>query len=278
MTWALPGAILFLLGLLLLLGYFLSRKVFPGPRTGVLGADPSGASPCEGCNEPGCGGFARQLLRGGSEDDGKAASSGTGEACAFRSAAAPGRLQETKAVVRCVGRRVPLRYRYSGAPSCRMAVSPKACANACIGFGDCVRACPARAIRIEQGMARVDPDRCDGCGKCLASCPLDLIALIPARAGASILCTGFAGSPSEPSACPDRCTACGLCVEACPEAALEPTGSGLPRWIQENCTGCGACAEACPQGVILVTNCGNGGCTGTGSRPAKTRAATRIAR
>jgi Fe-S-cluster-containing hydrogenase component 2 len=258
-TWALPGAILFLLGLLLLLGYFLSRKVFSGPETGVRGADPSGASPCNGCNEPGCGGFAMQLLRGGSEDAGTAAAGRRGEACAFGVAPVPVRPGESKALVRCVGRRVAFRYRYSGAPSCRtaarMAASPKACANACLGFGDCVRACPARAIRIEQGTARVVADRCDGCRKCLASCPLGLIDLIPARAGASILCKGFAGSPSsEPSTCPDRCTTCGLCVEACPEAALEPTGSGLPRWIQEKCNGCGACAVACPQSVILVLN------------------------
>jgi ferredoxin len=159
-----------------------------------------------------------------------------------------------------------------------MAVSLKTCANACLGFADCVRACPARAIRIEQRVARIDPDRCDGCGKCLASCPLGLIALIPAHAGASILCKGFAGDSSGHSACPDRCTACGLCVEACTEGALEPTGSCLPRWIQENCNGCGACAEACPQGVIFVMTSRKSFCTETESRPGENRDETRIAR
>ncbi len=71
MTWALPGAILFLLGLILLLGYFLSRKVFPSDETGAHEADPLGRSPCDGCGEAGCGGFAKALVRGGSEDPGE---------------------------------------------------------------------------------------------------------------------------------------------------------------------------------------------------------------
>ena len=36
MSWGLPGAVLFLLSLVLLLGYFLSKKVFPGGEAGAL--------------------------------------------------------------------------------------------------------------------------------------------------------------------------------------------------------------------------------------------------
>jgi len=59
MTWTLPGAILFLLALLLLLGYFLSKKIFPGQEetpTETMGPHPVD---CESCGVEGCGGFAK---------------------------------------------------------------------------------------------------------------------------------------------------------------------------------------------------------------------------
>ncbi len=255
MSWAMPGAILFLLGLILLLGYFLSKKVFPSDETGAHDADPLGRSPCDGCGEAGCGGFAKALVRGGSEDPGDTAATGRDLSCECGLGDAAIRPRERKALIRCSGRRVSLRYRYSGAPSCRaaagMSVRPKECGNACLGFGDCVPSCPPRAIRVANGIARVDPSRCDGCGECLGSCPLDLIALVPEEGGLEILCKGPMG-PSSDWACPEGCVLCDRCIEACPEGALERTGSGLPRWIEERCNGCGLCVEACPQNVVLL--------------------------
>jgi len=182
---------------------------------------------------------------------------GKGLTCERGSERAPARQpDEVKAAVLCTGSRVPLRYRYSGAPSCqaaaRMAVSPKECANACLGFGDCCRACRTTgAIRVEGGLARVDSSRCNGCGECLGSCPLDLIGLIRVERGLLVLCKGPEGPTSEWS-CPDGCTLCGRCIDACQEGAFRRTGSGFPEWLAERCNGCGLCVEACPQGVVLL--------------------------
>jgi Fe-S-cluster-containing hydrogenase component 2 len=163
---------------------------------------------------------------------------------------------EGKAAIRCRGSKVALRYHYSGAPSClaasQMPVSPKECGNACLGFGDCCPTCPPHAIRVVQGIARVDPARCDGCGECLGSCPLDLIALIPGEGGFAVLCKGPQG-PSKDWTCGEGCTVCGDCIDACPEGALNSSGRGIPQWIEARCNGCGLCVEACPQDVILVT-------------------------
>lgn len=48
----------------------------------------------------------------------------------------------------------------------------------CIGFGDCVAACPQEAIVLENGVARVSMNCC-GCGSCLEICPKGLIELLP---------------------------------------------------------------------------------------------------
>ena len=37
----------------------------------------------------------------------------------------------------------------------------------------CVRVCPIKAIRIDDGQAFVDPDRCISCGTCVRECPQD---------------------------------------------------------------------------------------------------------
>lgn len=48
----------------------------------------------------------------------------------------------------------------------------------CIGFGDCVLACPQEAIDITQGCAVVT-ENCCGCGACAKACPKHLIEMFP---------------------------------------------------------------------------------------------------
>ena len=156
MTWTLPSAILFLLLLMLLLGYVLSRKVFPGDGDKSGDDDAPRGIDCESCGEAGCGGFAKALVRGGQEG---------APVCP----AGPSTGEETRAVVRCRGRRVQPLYRYSGALTCKAAAGmnprPMACPDACLGYGDCTGACSPRAVRVRQGLAEIDPALCTGCGQ-----------------------------------------------------------------------------------------------------------------
>jgi hypothetical protein len=41
----------------------------------------------------------------------------------------------------------------------------------CVGCGICQRECPAGAIEILQGKAKIDFKKCIGCGRCIAVCP-----------------------------------------------------------------------------------------------------------
>jgi ferredoxin len=45
----------------------------------------------------------------------------------------------------------------------------------CTGCGACVEVCPAPAMALVDGKARVDEDACIGCEACVDACPEDVI-------------------------------------------------------------------------------------------------------
>ncbi|MFP4135643.1 MAG: indolepyruvate ferredoxin oxidoreductase subunit alpha [Candidatus Acetothermia bacterium] len=45
----------------------------------------------------------------------------------------------------------------------------------CKGCGDCLDSCPADAITLEDGRAKIDNVICSKCGSCFEACPFDLI-------------------------------------------------------------------------------------------------------
>jgi len=49
----------------------------------------------------------------------------------------------------------------------RVALTP----DRCTGCGACVKACPASALRLEDGIAVIDRRRCLGCSQCVRVCP-----------------------------------------------------------------------------------------------------------
>lgn len=78
----------------------------------------------------------------------------------------------------------PDRLIYNGVRSCKLFNSiydtKNDISNVCIGFGDCVKACPQEAIAIENNVAVVTKNCC-GCGKCLTVCPKNIIKLVPVQ-------------------------------------------------------------------------------------------------
>ncbi|MEN6387238.1 MAG: 4Fe-4S binding protein [Phycisphaerales bacterium] len=47
----------------------------------------------------------------------------------------------------------------------------------CTGCESCVDACPAEAIKINDGKAVVDADTCVDCGVCVDECPIGAIEM-----------------------------------------------------------------------------------------------------
>ena len=51
-------------------------------------------------------------------------------------------------------------------------------ADACIGCGACVSACPVNVLDMDGDKAKVaKPDACTECGACVDACPVSCIAL-----------------------------------------------------------------------------------------------------
>ncbi|MBN2525786.1 MAG: ATP-binding protein [Deltaproteobacteria bacterium] len=55
--------------------------------------------------------------------------------------------------------------------------------EACSGCGKCLAACAFQAIRIENGVAKVNPLTCEGCHACTLLCPEGAISFVPHPSG-----------------------------------------------------------------------------------------------
>ena len=87
------------------------------------------------------------------------------------------------------------------------------CEYGCLGYADCVKACPFGAIRMVNGLPKIDKDKCAICGKCVASCPRNLITLekIDSRDFIYVACSNLDKGPETRKICSVGCIACGLC-------------------------------------------------------------------
>ena len=87
------------------------------------------------------------------------------------------------------------------------------CEYGCLGYGDCMKACPFGAITILNGLPEVDKHKCIACGKCVIACPRNLITLDKIDSGnlAYVACSNLDRCPGTRKACSVGCVACGLC-------------------------------------------------------------------
>ena len=160
--------------------------------------------------------------------------------------------------LKCRGTRTAavMAARYEGVPDCAAAKlvqgGPKGCKYGCIGFGNCVRACPFGALSMgEDGLPVVDKSICTGCGKCVATCPQALLVLQTFDAPVQVECSSHDKGPAARKLCKNACIGCGLCMRSCTHGAIR-----LDRFVAvvdtEKCRDCEepVCLEKCPTKAI----------------------------
>lgn len=246
----------------ILLGFFLGvsgdkLKVEVDPKEESVLSELPGNN-CGGCGYAGCAALANAIVKG-------EAAVGQcpvgGDAVAQKIAAimgvAAGKSERMVAFVKCAGtcEKANQDYDYTGIKDCAaMAYVPnggaKACNYGCLGFGNCVKACPFDAIHIVDGIALVDKEACKSCGACVNACPKHLIELVPYSAEHIVRCNSRDKGKDVMSACGAGCIGCRICEKNCPSDAIH-VENNIAYIDQEKCTGCGICAEKCPKKVIL---------------------------
>jgi len=182
---------------------------------------------CGGCGYSGCRAFAEAVVLGKVEVSGCPVG---GEEVARQIAETlgvkAGEMVKKVARVHCRGTHEAAlnRGEYFGINTCYSANiigGIKQCSYGCLGYGDCVAACPFDAIYMgEEGLPIVREDKCTACGKCVDACPRDLIDLCPIDQNIIVFCRSHDRGPAAKKACRNACIACGICVRACPEAIV----------------------------------------------------------
>lgn len=245
------------------IGFFLGVsgekfKVEVDPREeAIVGVLPG--NNCGGCGYAGCSGLAAAIVKGEAEVGGCPVG---GDPVAAKVAeimgVEAGSSVKKVAFVKCAGtcEKAKKDYEYYGEEDCAMLAfvpngGPKSCNFGCLGFGNCVKACPFDAIHVVDGIAVVDEEACKACGKCVAACPKNLIELVPYDAKHRVQCASKNKGKDVMAACSVGCIGCKLCEKNCPSEAVTVVDN-IAHIDYDKCTRCGICAEKCPKKIITV--------------------------
>jgi electron transport complex protein RnfB len=211
---------------------------------------------CGACGMAGCSRFAEALVKKEvAIDNCKACSEEVVSEIAGILGVKLSVAEKKVASLRCHGgKKAKDKFVYQGLKDCQAAAQllggQKLCSWACLGFGNCQRACPFGAIQMSpEGLPVVDSGLCTGCGRCVEACPRDLMVLIPAKGKVYVGCSCHYQAKEVVRTCEVGCIACKKCEEICPVGAIKVV-ENLAQIDYDKCTSCGKCIEVCPRKII----------------------------
>ena len=255
------------LGLIFGLVLAAASKVFyveTDPRLELLNDALPGAN-CGGCGYAGCSAYAEAVLEGKAEL-GLCGAGGNDAVQAMAAVMGVEAAHQTRrvALVRCSGYQsvdesgqtlgAKRKGEYEGFRDCLAASKvggngPLACKFGCLGYGNCVKVCQFDAIRVVDGVAKVDSEKCTGCMACASACPRNLIIPVAYDKHVIIACASHAKGAVTVRGCSQGCIGCGLCTKICPHDAIA-VENNLATIDYNKCTQCGLCAAVCPKKLI----------------------------
>ena len=221
------------------------REVLPGAN-------------CGGCGFAGCDDYANQLAADHSTPCNKCPVGGASVADKLAEilGVEAGSAEKEVAVVQCNGSCdvAGNLMDYEGPASCKAASQLfgglKSCQFGCLGLGDCVTACEFGAIKVVNGVAKVDRNACVACGACAKACPKKLIRIAPESNQVIVFCNNSDKGANTRKACSVGCIGCKQCEKACKFDSVH-VEDNLAKIDPETCKNCGMCAKVCPTGAII---------------------------
>lgn len=241
----------------LILGYAGEKlAVYQDPKISEIRNVLPGAN-CGGCGFAGCDAFASAVVEGTAKVNGcPVGGASCASACAQIMGIDAGDDVKTTAFVKCAGdcEKASEKYEYSGMNDCNaISILPntgkKSCKFGCLGGGNCVRKCEFDALKIVNGIAVVDSDKCVSCKKCVSACPKHLIEIKPYDKTVKVTCNSKDGGKVVKSNCSVGCIGCKICVKQCEFDAIH-VEDNLAKVDYEKCTLCQKCVEKCPTKAI----------------------------
>jgi RnfABCDGE-type electron transport complex B subunit len=189
------------------------------PKVDALNEVLPGAN-CGGCGYVGCNEYAEAVAKG---EAGVNLCAPGGAGCAAKVAGIMGvevgEAVPVKAVIHCGADRSKRKQlqEYTGEHTCASAnlvAGVQGCTYGCLGFGDCVEACPYDAISLANGLAVVDYDKCVGCRACEKTCPRNIISMVPFKKSEVLVvaCSNQDMGPVVKEVCSVGCIGCKACT------------------------------------------------------------------
>ena len=232
--------------------------VYEDPRIDDVEALLPGAN-CGACGYPGCRALAERLVEGEAHPSAcPACSSGNVLAVAALLGIEAGVREKRVARLACAGGQdvAPRTALYAGIETCRaanlVAGGGKECPWGCLGYGDCMSACPFDAIVMnEQLLPVVAEDACTACGNCVDACPRDLFSIHPVDHRLWVACKNKAAGKVARAQCAVACIGCGLCKKDAPEGLVAIFDNLATVDYDKNDLAAIDAIQRCPTGAIV---------------------------